>query len=159
MRNFNKYDVLFVDVDSTIIYGFWTQLMHHTWNIFHSNTLSHILMTLQNLFNLYTINKKLQYILQKCRGDVVFITVRKSCPATTRMLTKILGIPPTLVYELGTDNAAEDKFRVAAHYAFAHSIPRDKIIMIDDNFDVRHRFAEAGIDVIDPTGMYDEVII
>lgn len=158
MRDFNRYKAIFVDIDGTLIYGFWIQLMHHTWNIFHSNALSHVLMILQNWFNLYTVNKKLQYKLQRCIGDVVFVTVRKACPATEKMLTKILGIPPTEVYELGTDNAANDKYDVVARYAFSRSIPRDKIIMIDDNFEVRKRFAESGIAVLDPTGMYDEVI-
>lgn len=159
MRDFNKYDVLFIDIDSTLIYGFWTKVMHHTWELFHNNVLSRALMILQNMFNLYKVNKKLQYVIQHCRGDVVFITVRKACPATEKMLEKICGFPPTEVYQLGTDNAANDKYAVASRYAFSRSIPRDRIIMIDDNFSVRRRFAEAGIAVLDPIGMYDEVVL
>ena len=56
MRNLNNYDLIVSDIDDTLIYGFWTNLMHHTWNVFRSNILSAILMQLQAKFKLYKVN-------------------------------------------------------------------------------------------------------
>ena len=50
------YDRVYVDIDDTLIYGFWTDLMRHSWNIFRCNTLSELLMKLQFKFKLWKVN-------------------------------------------------------------------------------------------------------
>ena len=52
MRNLNNYDAVFCDIDDTLIYGFWTDLMSVTWRVFRSNRLSDILMDLQYIFKI-----------------------------------------------------------------------------------------------------------
>lgn len=157
MRNFQKYRVLFVDIDSTIIYGFWTQVMHYSWEWFHNDVLSDILMRLQTTFKLYKINKKLQFILQHFGGPIVFITVRKPNKATPVLLSQVLGFNVD-VYALATDNAAEEKLNTALTYMEEHNIPLDMACMIDDNFEVRALFDWYGLDVVNPLGMFDEVV-
>ena len=56
MRNLDEYDLIVSDIDDTLIYGWWTDLMHHTWNAVQSPLLSKILMFLQNKFHLYKVN-------------------------------------------------------------------------------------------------------
>lgn len=146
MRNLNSYDLIISDIDNTIIYGPWTELMHHTWNLFRSDWFSAVLMTLQQFFKIYKVNMKLYYMLKCCDVPIVFLTVRKSCPATTEMLYDIMGRTPFGLIELATDYGAEQKAEVVERYL--DRFPN--ILFIDDNKRIRDNVAGLEVDTLDP---------
>ena len=75
MRNYNdKYKYIVCDIDDTLVYGFWTDLMRITWDIFRNNRLSDFLMEMQTKFNLYRYNPFLKYILDNFNGKIVILT-------------------------------------------------------------------------------------
>ena len=76
MRNLDEYDLIVSDIDDTLIYGWGTDLMHHSWNLFPSLLLSKILMFLQNKFHLYKVNQKLVHMLKNTGTPLVIMTVR-----------------------------------------------------------------------------------
>ena len=90
MRNLNLYDLIVCDIDDTLIYGFWTDLMRHSWDMFHSPKLSSVLMALQDWFNLYRVNEKLRYMINNSKTPIVFLTVRAESKHTFNILNKIL---------------------------------------------------------------------
>lgn len=157
VRNLTEiYDHIYVDIDDTLIYGFWTDLMKCTWNWFRNNTLSQILMYLQCQFCLYKVNHKLRYMLRDCT-KVTFLTVRAPSFYTRLMLVKILGIAGTIagLVELGTDNGALEKAEYIAIDMYSHNYKN--VCLIDDSRDNRAMAINYGFDVIDPTGMYEKL--
>lgn len=154
MRNLNTYDLIVSDIDDTIIYGPWTVLMHHTWNIFRSNLLSHILMTLQAKFGFYNVNMKLLYMLKCTDAPIVFLTVRKQCDATAKMLYDVMGNTKFGLIELGTDYGAQQKAEVVERYL--ERFPN--ILFIDDNREIRDNVAGLEVDVLDPVPLREKLI-
>ena len=59
MRDLNQYDVIFCDIDDTLIHGLWTDLMAITWRLFKSPTIAEFLMSLQAVFHIFKCNQKL----------------------------------------------------------------------------------------------------
>lgn len=153
MRNLNNYDLIVSDIDDTLIYGFWTDLMHHSWNICRSNILSAILMFLQAKFKFYKINMKLYYMLKCADAPIVFLTVRAQSNATVKMLYDIMGRTPFSLIELGTDMGAEQKAEVVERYL--ERFPN--ILFIDDNKRIRDNVAGLEVDVLDPLLMREEL--
>lgn len=159
MRNWNKqYNIIFCDIDSTLVYGPMTRLMHHSWNLLHSDKFSAMLMFLQDRFNLFRVNKTLQYILNNYFGRLVFITVRKHNPATRRMIEKILPNKSFELFELATDDAANAKLFTAMDIMFDNMFENHEVCMIDDSDSVREAFRRMEIDAFDPVAMYEEFI-
>ncbi|MCM1324170.1 MAG: hypothetical protein NC218_08405 [Acetobacter sp.] len=158
MRNLNKeYDHVYVDIDDTLIYGFWTDLMRHTWNFFRDNTLSQFLMYLQAKFKFYKVNHKLVRMLGNCT-NVTFLTVRAPSFYTRLMLCQILqtaGFIAELV-ELGTDNGAFDKAEFIAKDAYENNYER--VCLVDDSQANRDMAIMYGFDIYNPTGMYERLI-
>ena len=165
------YDVIFCDIDDTLIYGFWTDLMRITWNIFRSNTLSDLLMWLQYKFNLYRVNTKLvQFIKNQHSSNtyisrVIFITVRKPSVSTRKMLQNIFRrykLPNYFtVHELASDNAALDKTAETLDILSHLDEVEDKCncCFIDDNKDVRKSIERnLEIDTFDPIAMREGLI-
>lgn len=146
MRNLIKYDLIISDIDDTLIYGFWTDLMHYTWKYFRSNLLSAILMTLQQKFKIYNVNMKLYYMLKNATSPIVFLTVRASNPATVNMLYDIMGDKPFGLIELGTDLGVQQKAEVVENYL--ERFPN--ILFIDDNDAIRNNVAGLEVDVLNP---------
>lgn len=164
MRNLEQYQIIFCDIDDTLIYGFWTELMKHTWNMFRNNTLSDILMTVQEKLNIYTVNQKLKHMLLNCTTPVVFLTARKHVPATEKMIARILEVDRTeKVFEirnLATDNPAEDKYNEIVRYIHNYldmDVELDKLCLFDDNKSVRDLIATLDVDVFDPVAMREDV--
>lgn len=164
MRNLEQYQIIFCDIDDTLIYGFWTELMKYTWNIFRNNVLSDILMRLQEKFNIYRINQKLKHMLVNCTTPVVFLTARKHVPATEKMIAKILEVDKTdkifEVKSLATDNPAEDKYNEIINYIHGYldmGVELDNLCMFDDNKQVRELVASLDVDVFDPVAMRENV--
>lgn len=161
MRNLDQYQLIFCDVDDTLIYGFWTDLMRHTWNIFRSNLLSNILMKLQYHLKLYKVNQKLRFMLVNTVTPVVFLTARKYIKETELMLIDILG--KDVIFEakhLATDNPAEDKYNEIVRYIHNYlemDVELGSMCLFDDNKDVRDLVSTLDIDVFDPIIMRELV--
>lgn len=154
MRNLNNYDLIVSDIDDTLIYGPWTQLMHHTWRVFRNDTLSSILMYLQTKFKLYKVNMKLYYMLKCCEAPIVFLTVRRQNDSTARMLHNILGRTSFGLIELGTDYGIQQKAEVVEKYL--ERFPN--ILFIDDNKAIRENVEGLEVDTLDPISMRDKYI-
>lgn len=107
MRRIEDYDIVFSDIDNTLVYGWMTDLMEITWKIFHSDLIADTLMHLQAKFKLYKVNEMVRYQLLRAR-NVVFLTARKECKATHRLIENIMG-REFLIESLRTDNSPEDK--------------------------------------------------
>lgn len=154
MRNLNSYDLIVSDIDDTLIYGPWTQLMHYTWNWFRSDLLSSLLMWLQAKFKLYKINMKLFYMLKCTDTQIVFLTVRRSSAATVKMLSDIMGRTSFSLIELGTDYGVQQKAEVVERYL--ERFPN--ILFVDDNKAIRDNISALEVDVLDPIAMREGFI-
>lgn len=152
MRNLNNYDLIISDIDDTLIYGFWTDLMHHSWNICRSNLLSSLLMFLQAKFKLYKVNMKLYYMMKSTSAPIVFLTVRAQNDSTVRMLYDIMGRTQFGLIELGTDLGVQQKAEVVEEYL--ERFPN--ILFIDDNKAIRDNVAGLEVDVLDPIAMREK---
>lgn len=158
MRNLGKYDYIFVDIDGTIIYGFWHKVMHYTWELFRNNILSAILMQMQEALRLYKVNNKLLYQLIMAdtwyNSKIVFLTVRAKNLATKKMLDTIMdGIEYELV-EQGSDFG----YMTKSNYIKPFVDEGYKCILIDDDYCNRIIADDYDIDVLDPTGMYEKKV-
>ena len=107
MRTIKDYDIVFSDIDNTLVYGWMTDLMEITWKLFHSDLIADTLMYLQAKFKLYKVNEMVRYQLLRAR-NVVFLTARKECKATHKLIEDIIG-REFKVKSLRTDNSPEDK--------------------------------------------------
>lgn len=161
MRNLDQYQLIFCDIDDTLVYGFWTDLMKHTWNIFRCNKLSDILMKLQYKYKLYAVNQKLKYMLDNTAVPIVFLTARKYVAETEDMLEEILA--PDVIFEvrhLATDNPAEDKYNEIIKYIHNYlemGVELEHLCLFDDNKDVRELISTLEIDCFDPVLMRESV--
>ena len=109
MRTVKDYDIVFSDIDNTLVYGWMTDLMEITWKLFHSDLIADTLMYLQAKFKLYKVNEMVRYQLLRAR-NIVFLTARKECKATHKLIEDIMG-KEFKVQSLRTDNSPEDKTR------------------------------------------------
>lgn len=150
----DHYDVIYCDIDNTIIYGFMNDLMDITWKYTHSDLIADILMTLQAKFKLYKVNHKLVHMLNRAITKVVFLTARKEHPATIRLLNDILD-RPYAVESLRTDHPAEDKVQYILNNQMCE---RERFCIFDDNKKVRDLAMEYDIDAFDPTPLYEEMV-
>ena len=107
MRTVKDYDIVFSDIDNTLVYGWMTDLMEITWKLFHSDLIADTLMYLQAKFKLYKVNEMVRYQLMQAK-HVIFITARKECKATHKLIEDITG-KEFKVESLRTDNSSEDK--------------------------------------------------
>ena len=107
MRTVKDYDIVFSDIDNTLVYGWMTDLMEITWKLFHSDLIADTLMYLQAKFKLYKVNEMVRYQLMQAK-HVIFITARKECKATHKLIEDIMG-KEFKVQSLRTDNSPEDK--------------------------------------------------
>ena len=107
MRTIKDYDIVFSDIDNTLVYGWMTDLMEITWKLFHSDLIADTLMYLQAKFKLYKVNEMVRYQLMQAR-NVVFLTARKECKATHKLIEDITD-KEFKIESLRTDNSPEDK--------------------------------------------------
>ena len=107
MRTVKDYDIVFSDIDNTLVYGWMTDLMEITWKLFHSDLIADTLMYFQAKFKLYKVNEMVRYQLMQAR-NVVFLTARKECKATHKLIEDITG-KEFKIESLRTDNSPEDK--------------------------------------------------
>lgn len=108
MRTVKDYDIVFSDIDNTLVYGWMTDLMEITWKLFHSDLIADTLMYLQAKFKLYKVNEMVRYQLIQAK-NVVFVTARKECRATHKLIKDIMKDNYRFIQSLRTDNSPEDK--------------------------------------------------
>ena len=128
-----RYDVIYCDIDDTIVSGTITNLMHITWKLFKSIFISEILQMLQARFKLYKPNVKLLYNISNSQVPVVFLTARKKSVWTKMLLEHIcrdFNIEYWAVAELGTYNPTQDKYDYIQGYI---DITDSNCMVIDDN--------------------------
>lgn len=150
----DHYDVIYSDIDNTIIHGFMNDLMDIAWKYTHSDLIADILMTIQAKFKLYKVNSKLLYLLNTSDKPIIFLTARKEHPAT-HMLLKRLVPCYTKLESLRTDTPAQDKVQYILNNQMCE---RDRFCIFDDNKKVRDLAMEYDIDAFDPTPLYEEMV-
>ena len=119
MRTVKDHDIVFSDIDNTLVYGWMTDLMEITWKLFHSDLIADTLMYLQAKFKLYKVNEMVRYQLMQSR-NVIFVTARKECNATHKLIEDIMG-KEFKVQSLRTDNSPEDKTKFIKEFGDALS--------------------------------------
>ena len=158
MRDLNQYDVIFCDIDDTLVHGFWTDLMSVTWKTFRNPTIADILMTLQAVFHIFKCNQKLRYMLMNCHKPIIFLTARKETFATSMLIKSILKKKDSdiTICSLATDRPAIDKVNKIVF--FMQTCMYDKVCLFDDNESVRDLAGQLDIDVFDPVSMFEKKV-
>lgn len=147
-----SYNVIYVDLDNTLIYGFMTDLMDITWKLFKSQLIGEVLMYIQSIFKLYKVNTKLLYQIKRSKLPIVILTARKDSPATQMIVDKIL--PNAILVSMATYHPEIDK--VESILDFLEE--RTKPVLFDDNKLTRQMAILNDIDAYDPTTYFEEFI-
>ena len=152
MRTVKDYDIVFSDIDNTLVYGWMTDLMEITWKLFHSDLIADTLMYLQAKFKLYKVNEMVRYQLMQSR-NVIFVTARKECNATHKLIEDIMG-KEFKVQSLRTDNSPEDKTKFIKEFGDGLSL------FFEDNKETRWRVMKElpNVLALDPVPMREVLI-
>ena len=153
MRTVKDYDIVFSDIDNTLVYGWMTDLMEITWKLFHSDLIADVLMYLQAQFKLYKVNEMVRYQLMQSR-NVIFVTARKECKATHKLIEDITG-KEFKIESLRTDNSPEDKTK------FIKEFGRNGLFLfLEDNKETRWRVMKElpNVLALDPVPMREVLI-
>ena len=147
MRTVKDYDIVFSDIDNTLVYGWMTDLMEITWKLFHSDLIADTLMYFQAKFKLYKVNEMVRYQLMQAR-NVIFITARKECKATHKLIEDITG-KEFKIESLRTDNSPEDKTK------FIKEFGDGLFLFFEDNKDTRWKVMKElpNVLALDPVPM------
>lgn len=153
MRTVKDYDIVFSDIDNTLVYGWMTDLMEITWKLFHSDLIADTLMYLQAKFKLYKVNEMVRYQLLRAR-NVIFVTARKKSRATCEMLKEIMEEDYVYLRALGTDNSPEDKTEIIREYG------NGLFLFFEDNKSTRWRVMKElpNVLALDPVPMREVLI-
>ena len=152
MRRIGDYNIVFSDIDNTLVYGWMTDLMEITWKLFHSDLIADTLMYLQAKFKLYKVNEMVRYQLMQAR-NVVFLTARKECKATHKLIEDIMG-KEFKIESLRTDNSPEDKTKFIKEFGDGLSL------FFEDNKETRWRVMKElpNVLALDPVPMREVLI-
>ena len=152
MRTVKDYDIVFSDIDNTLVYGWMTYLMEITWKLFHSDLIADTLMYLQAKFKLYKVNEMVHYQLMQSR-NVIFVTARKECKATHKLIEGIMD-KEFKVQSLRTDNSPEDKTK------FIKEFGDGLFLFFEDNKETRWRVMKElpNVLALDPVPMREVLI-
>ena len=153
MRTVKDYDIVFSDIDNTLIYGWMTDLMEITWKVFHSDLISDILMYLQAEFKLYKVNEMVCYQLLQAK-NVFFVTARKPCRATHKLIRDIMEDNYFFIRSLRTDNSPEDKTE------FIRGFGNGLFLFLEDNKETRWKVMKElpNVLALDPVPMREVLI-
>ena len=153
MRTVKDYDIVFSDIDNTLVYGWMTDLMEITWKLFHSDLIADILMYLQAKLKLYKVNEMVRYQLIQAR-NVIFVTARKECKATHKLIEDIIG-KEFNVQALRTDNSPEDKTKFIKEFG-----ENGLFLFFEDNKETRWRVMKElpNVLALDPVPMREVLI-
>ena len=152
MRTVKDYDIVFSDIDNTLVYGWMTDLMEITWKLFHSDLIADTLMYLQAKFKLYKVNEMVRYQLMQAR-NVIFVTARKECKATYKLVEDIMG-KEFKIESLRTDNSPEDKTK------FIKEFGDGLFLFFEDNKETRWKVMKElpNVLALDPVPMREVLI-
>lgn len=152
MRTVKDYDIVFSDIDNTLVYGWMTDLMEITWKLFHSDLIADTLMYFQAKFKLYKVNEMVRYQLMQAR-NVVFITARKECKATHKLIEDITS-KEFKIESLRTDNSPEDKTK------FIKEFGDGLFLFFEDNKETRWKVMKElpNVLALDPVPMREVLI-
>ena len=152
MRTVKDYDIVFSDIDNTLVYGWMTDLMEITWKLFHSDLIADTLMYLQAKFRLYKVNEMVRYQLLRAR-NVVFLTARKECKAAHKLIEDIMG-KEFKIESLRTDNSPEDKTKSIREFG------NGLFLFLEDNKETRWRVMKElpNVLALDPVPMREVLI-
>ena len=152
MRTVKDYDIVFSDIDNTLVYGWMTDLMEITWKLFHSDLIADTLMYFQAKFKLYKVNEMVRYQLMQAK-NVIFITARKECKATHKLIEDITG-KEFKIESLRTDNSPEDKTK------FIKEFGDGLFLFFEDNKDTRWKVMKElpNVLALDPVPMREVLI-
>ena len=152
MRTVKDYDIVFSDIDNTLVYGWMTDLMEITWKLFHSDLIADTLMYLQAKFRLYKVNEMVRYQLMQAR-NVIFVTARKECKATHKLIEDIIS-KEFKVESLRTDNSPEDKTK------FIKEFGDSLFLFFEDNKETRWKVMKElpNVLALDPVPMREVLI-
>ena len=159
MRNLLDYDIIYFDLDKTLIYGWFCDLMDVVWHKTKNQKLIKFLMNVQAKFKLYEVNDKLVFMLKRAIGKkaMICITARQYSLSNYQIIEDILGKSIHIV-TLGTDNPANDKFNFIYRYSCVNS-KLLKSVLFEDNKDVIAETMKLDfLDVFDATTMYEKAI-
>lgn len=153
MRTVKDYDIVFSDIDNTLVYGWMTDLMEITWKLFHSDLIADTLMYLQAKFKLYKVNEMVRYQLLRAR-NVVFLTARKECKATHKLIEDIMGREFN-IESLRTDNSPEDKTKSIREFE-----KNGLFLFFEDNKETRWKVMKElpNVLALDPVPMREVLI-
>ena len=153
MRRIVDYDIVFSDIDDTLVYGWMTDLMEITWKLFHSDLIADTLMYLQAKFKLYKVNEMVRYQLMQAK-HVIFITARKECKATYKLIEDIMG-KEFKIESLRTDNSPEDKTKFIKEFG-----KNGLFLFFEDNKATRWRVMKElpNVLALDPVPMREVLI-
>ena len=152
MRTVGDYNIVFSDMDNTLVYGWMTDLMEITWKLFHSDLIADILMYLQAKFRLYKVNEMVRYQLSRAK-NVIFLTARKECKATHKLIEDIMGREFS-IESLRTDNSPENKTK------FIKEFGNGLFLFFEDNKDTRWKAMKElpNVLALDPVPMREVLI-
>ncbi len=150
------YDIIYTDLDNTLIYGFMTDLMDVTWNMFKSQFIAEILMYIQALFRLYKTNDKLIYQIKKSGLPVVIMTARKGSPATHLLVDQLdFADQGVCLVEMATSYPAMEKINAIIETAIEEG---KRPILFEDNVKTLEEAVFCDIDVINATSYYEKKV-
>lgn len=153
-RDFTKYDIVFCDIDHTLVYGPFVEFMKWSWNVFKCQWFGHICMFLQSVFKWYKPNKELIKILKGCK-KVIFLTARAENVYTDMMVDEIMGYRPLTAQVIATGAASPCGNKI--HSIRMAMADGSKVCLLDDNFHVREACLPY-CDCFDVTHMFEPLI-
>ena len=154
MRRIKDYNIVFSDIDNTLVYGWMTDLMEITWKLFHSDLIADTLMYLQAKFKLYKVNEMVRYQLLQAK-NVFFVTARKKCKATHKLIKDIMKDDYFLIKSLRTDNSPEDKTEFIRRFG-----KNGLFLFFEDNKETRWKVMKElpNVLALDPVPMREVLI-
>lgn len=158
MRTLNSYDMIYCDIDNTLIHGRFVNFMDKCWHIFHSKLLANILMSIESFLCLYNINQTLYFMLLLTDTPITFLTARSPHRSTVELVCNLFKLAnkdkKIKVVELGSSTPALDKMK----YIAEHLNEYPNCCLFEDNKETIHTVASLDIDVFDASTLYEERI-
>lgn len=156
MRKLNDwYDVIYTDLDNTLIHGFMTDLMDITWKLFKSEFIAEILMYIQAVFKLYKTNDKLMYQIKQSGLPVIILTARKPSRSTQMIINDLDFMDQGVcLVEMNTRHPEIDKPNEIMLAIDKGNTP----VFFEDNKDTMERAVFCGINTIDATAYYEKKV-
>lgn len=158
----SNYDIIFTDLDHTLIYGWFPDFSAALYRMFPNKALARFLAKVQRKFSLYRINTKVVYALKQYihKRPIWVITARDYSPDTIAVIYEVLGQVP--VRCLGSNNAPVDKAKEIVSITMCNGLktPPYTSILLEDNMDtIRYVNKNTSTLAIDVRPMYEDKFV